>query len=49
VDEGEMPPWYYGLLHREARLVESERELLRVWARTAMAALEPAAPHTATR
>jgi len=31
VAEGHMPPWYYLLLHGDARLGPSEREMLRVW------------------
>ena len=31
VDEEEMPPWYYLLFHREARLSDEERESLRRW------------------
>jgi hypothetical protein len=32
VAEGEMPPWYYRLLHREARLTPEEVATLRAWA-----------------
>ena len=32
VAEGEMPPWYYRLLHPEARLTAHEVEVLRAWA-----------------
>jgi hypothetical protein len=32
VDEGEMPPWYYTVLHPEARLSPADRALLRTWA-----------------
>ncbi len=32
VAEGEMPPWYYALVHPEARLSAAERDLLRDWA-----------------
>lgn len=32
VEEGEMPLWYYLPLHPEARLDESQKELLRAWA-----------------
>ena len=31
VSEGEMPPWSYRLLHREARLSESEAKTLSDW------------------
>jgi hypothetical protein len=34
VDEGDMPPWYYVLMHREAGLSDADRELLRAWAQT---------------
>lgn len=32
VAEGEMPPWYYRLLHREAALSPAEQTVLRSWA-----------------
>ena len=35
VAEGEMPPWFYLPLHREARLSADDRELLRAWAASA--------------
>ena len=31
IAEGEMPPWYYRLVHRDARLTAAEREAPRVW------------------
>ncbi len=31
VSEGEMPPWYYLLAHREARLSAGDRAMLREW------------------
>jgi hypothetical protein len=33
VDDEHMPPWYYMLLHPEARLSADERETLRGWIR----------------
>ena len=33
VAEGEMPFWYYTLVHRDARLLSEERQLLEAWAR----------------
>lgn len=33
VEEGEMPPWFYLPAHRDARLSEADRALLRGWAR----------------
>ena len=33
VEEGEMPPWFYLPLHPEARLSDSDRSLLRGWAK----------------
>jgi len=33
VQEGEMPPWFYLPLHPEARLSDSDRSLLRTWAK----------------
>jgi hypothetical protein len=32
VEEGEMPPWFYLILHPEARLTEDDRAQLRTWA-----------------
>jgi hypothetical protein len=34
VSEGEMPPWYYLPVHRDARLSAEARTLLEQWART---------------
>jgi len=31
VAKGKMPPWYYALVHPEARLAAGEREMLRAW------------------
>jgi hypothetical protein len=31
VEGGDMPPWYYSLVHREARLSPSERSQLLAW------------------
>jgi cytochrome c551/c552 len=31
VREGEMPPWYYALVHPEARLTAAERTVLEAW------------------
>ncbi len=33
VQEGEMPPWFYLPLHPDARLSDSDRSLLRAWAK----------------
>ncbi len=32
IAEGEMPPWYYGVMHRDAALSEGDRGALRDWA-----------------
>ena len=32
VAEGEMPPWYYTIVRREARLSPEDRQVLRTWA-----------------
>ena len=32
VGEGEMPPWYYRLMHTEARLAAAEIDAIRAWA-----------------
>ena len=37
VAEGEMPPWYYRLLHPDARLTAHEIDVLRAWAAGAAA------------
>jgi hypothetical protein len=31
VQGGDMPPWYYSLVHRDSRLSESERNQILVW------------------
>jgi hypothetical protein len=36
VSKGEMPPWYYLPVHREAQLSADDRTLLEQWARTPM-------------
>lgn len=43
VTEGEMPPWYYTLMHPEARLNAEERARLRAWAAEESARLAAAA------
>ena len=35
IDEGNMPPWYYLIMHPSARLSEADRELFASWVRTA--------------
>ena len=32
IAEGEMPPWFYLAIHREVRLSDADRALLRQWA-----------------
>ena len=32
VDKGEMPPWYYVPMHREASLAEQDKAMLKRWA-----------------
>ena len=34
IQEGKMPPWYYVMLHPEARLSNDEQALLRSWSLT---------------
>jgi heme-binding protein len=34
VSDGEMPPWFYVVVHREAALSAEDREALRAWAQT---------------
>ncbi len=41
VQEGEMPPWYYLPLHRDAALSEADRQLLQTWALTPVPAPRP--------
>jgi hypothetical protein len=33
ITDGEMPPWYYRLIHPEARLTAGDEAVLRAWAR----------------
>ena len=33
IEEGEMPPWFYMVVHREIELSGREREILKTWAR----------------
>ena len=47
VAEGEMPPWYYALVHAEARLSPGEHEALRAWTAEEIARLAPPATVTA--
>ena len=35
VEEGGMPPWYYRLVHAEARLTDAERKVIVDWANAA--------------
>jgi hypothetical protein len=35
VQEGEMPPWYYLPVHRDASLSEADRQVLQAWALSA--------------
>jgi hypothetical protein len=30
--EGEMPPWYYSMIHGDSRLNQQERDLIKAWA-----------------
>jgi hypothetical protein len=39
IAEGEMPPWYYRLVHADARLTAGEREALRAWCAAEIARL----------
>jgi hypothetical protein len=39
IAEGEMPPWYYRLVHADARLTAAEREALRAWCAAEIARL----------
>jgi hypothetical protein len=39
IAEGEMPPWYYRLLHADARLTAAEREALHAWCAAEIARL----------
>jgi hypothetical protein len=41
LNEGEMPLWYYLLLHPEARLSTDERDLIVAWAQAEIAAPPP--------
>ena len=41
VQKGEMPPWFYVAVHRDARLSEADKDLLVQWARKSAAAEGP--------
>jgi len=41
VAKGKMPPWYYTLVHAEARLAPGERETLRAWTADEIGRLSP--------
>ena len=41
VDEVDMPPWYYRLLHPEARLQQEERATIAGWAKREAGAITP--------
>jgi cytochrome c551/c552 len=32
LNEGEMPPWYYAMVHPQARLADADRQALLAWA-----------------
>ena len=40
ITEGEMPPWYYALVHPKARLSPAEGEMLRAWTAERIAQLQ---------
>ena len=35
MEEGAMPPWYYSMVHRDARLSQDERDAVKSWTATA--------------
>jgi hypothetical protein len=39
VQAGEMPPWYYSLVHRDARLTPSERSRILAWTKEGVLAI----------
>ena len=41
VTKRKMPPWYYALVHPEARLADAEREMLRTWSAEEIRRLGP--------
>ena len=41
IAEGEMPPWYYVLMHPEARLSDADRQALAAWIDGEVARLAP--------
>jgi hypothetical protein len=43
VEKGEMPPWFYTAIHREARLSDADRAALVRWARESAKAVGPPA------
>jgi hypothetical protein len=44
VNDGEMPSWYYVIIHREARLADKDRQALVAWAGQGTAGSAPVAP-----
>jgi cytochrome c551/c552 len=44
MNNGEMPPWYYVIIHAEARLVDKDHQALVTWASQGKAGSAPLAP-----
>ncbi len=44
VEEGEMPPWFYSIPHRDARLSVQDLSILRAWSRSLDTPSTPASP-----
>ncbi len=40
VGGGDMPPWYYSMMHPEARITQAERDQIRTWAEAGAAGME---------
>jgi hypothetical protein len=43
--DGEMPPWYYSIMHSTARLADKDREVIMAWARQGRAHLSISGAH----
>jgi hypothetical protein len=49
VDEGDMAPWYYVMMHERARLSEADRALFQTWAQAAAPAVAGRVPLPSAR
>ena len=45
LNDGEMPPWYYSIMHSTARLADKDREAIVTWARQGRANVSISGAH----